>query len=62
MTFFITSYYYFDDPYEDVAPVVAFMASDYAHYMNGQFISKYYCSLPRHSTGITSVTSPSETR
>lgn len=30
---------YFGDPYDDVSPIVAFMASDYAHYMNGQFIS-----------------------
>ncbi|MDR1321723.1 MAG: SDR family oxidoreductase [Gracilibacteraceae bacterium] len=30
---------YFGDPYEDVSPIVAFMVSDYAHYMNGQFIS-----------------------
>jgi NAD(P)-dependent dehydrogenase (short-subunit alcohol dehydrogenase family) len=34
---------YFGDAYEDVSPIVAFMASDYAHYMNGQFISACGC-------------------
>ena len=34
---------YFGDAYENVSPIVAFMASDYAHYMNGQFISACGC-------------------
>ncbi len=30
---------YFGDAYKDCSPIVAFMASEGAHYMNGQFIS-----------------------
>jgi 3-oxoacyl-[acyl-carrier protein] reductase len=30
---------YFGDAYKDCSPIVAFMASEGSHYMNGQFIS-----------------------